>query len=276
MLKKGTWLLPLLLLAQPLLGSEVLDTFYSTYFEWWQGSYLVRLEIPEDGWIASFEQIGNIGIFVECLEFSQDGFFYGVDVLGDSLIRIDPVTGEGTPVGNMGVFATGMEGGPDLSEDEDGQLWMFVDEVLYRVDRATGAASFDCQATSPVIGLTFLNTEKITGVGPPWEPGCGLRKAGPDGLMETGTDGWVYGMFALNPHSEGTGMRRMNPATGEQETVQALWWGYGLIGISLGPDTPQQAETPIPTLDPRGVVVMCALLAVAAIAILCRGGGFGC
>ena len=265
-------LFALLLFTHPLLGTEVVDTFYSTYSEWGQpGSILVKLEIPEEGWIGSFSRIGNIGKLVECLEFSQDGFFYGVDVLGDSLVRIDPVTGEGAAVGNLGVFSTGFENSPDLSEDENGQLWMLAEHVLYRVDRATGIAQFSCQANAPVDGLTFLNGEKITCMGCPGEPGCGLLKGGPDfGGLEAGTDGWVYGFFPLAPTADGVGMIRVNPATGEQESIHALWWGYTLVGLSLGPAAPQQGAMPIPALSGRAAVAMCVLLAAAGFALLRR------
>ena len=71
------------------------------------------------------------------IAFGQDRNLYGIDLISDSLVRIDLATGETISIGSLGINPSS----PDLAFDDDGVLWMISNTQLYQVDTSTGAAT---------------------------------------------------------------------------------------------------------------------------------------
>lgn len=86
------------------------------------------------------------------LAFDRDGTLYGSSPITQSLYRIDLSSGRPVRVGPFGV--TGIM---DLSFDPAGELWANTQTALYRVDRATGAATLAARVTGAamLMGITF-------------------------------------------------------------------------------------------------------------------------
>lgn len=217
--------------------------------------------------------IGDISNGVGSIEFSVDGFIYGVDAFSDTLVKIDPLDGDSETVGPLG-FDLDWE--TDLDEDGDGRLWLLQSGTgeLFTIDRTTGAASLQCQANNPdVFGLAIHDGRFFTsGYGPnPPDPGCGLELSGGTiPYMETGPDGWIHTLIAEPFGFQYTSFifSRFNPMNGASHELGRF--GPGDIdefyGLTFDPvDQPPPA---IPTLDWQGRAMLILLLTIAGTAIL--------
>jgi outer membrane protein assembly factor BamB len=101
--------------------------------------------------------IGAVGFTTNGLAVAADGTIYAGTTAGQ-LIRINPVTGAGTLVGN---FGGGLTSSGDLAFDSNDVLFGALNSggtvVLARIDRNTGAAtSIGPTGMSTVYGLAFF------------------------------------------------------------------------------------------------------------------------
>jgi streptogramin lyase len=71
------------------------------------------------------------------LDFGLDRQLYGIEAIEDRLYRIDPRTGAITAIGSLGVNASDV----GAAFDEDGVLWMVSGFTFYRIDVASGRAT---------------------------------------------------------------------------------------------------------------------------------------
>jgi hypothetical protein len=221
----------------------------------------------------NLEFIGNDRFDVWCLEYSTDGFLYGVDPYPDTFLRIDPNTGTGTVVGPLGV-TMGPPGWVDLAEDEFGQLWMLGSGALYTIDHTTGAATFQCQAaTVELAGLTFLDGRMLTTAyqpNPP-NPGCGLEIFGSfNNHLEAGPDGWIYGLRVIQLfQSSWNIVSRTDPSTGVSQELGRFYLREDhLNGLTFDPT--EQPLPAVPTLARSGMMVFIILLVAAGALTLAR------
>ena len=218
---------------------------------------------------SSLEVIGTASFgSVTCLEYSEDGFLYGIDAQYDTLIRIDPQTATRETIGPLGVDVG--YGGGDLAEDDVGRLWYLAEGELYRIDRITGNASFECQGASPDLhGLTFLDGRLVTSSGmymPP-DPGCGLEYAGV-GSNSIATDpyGRIYSVYITTvPWDPFYILKRFDPDTGVSQELFISRTGLGALAVAPG-----QLMIPIPGLGSAGVAILIVLTAGAAVILLRR------
>jgi hypothetical protein len=213
--------------------------------------------------------VGPVNHEVVAIAFTPDSRLFGIAVDSDSLIEIDLATGAGSIVGPLGVDVdTRVQ---DLAADDEGDLWMLDQEtgvlLLYRIDPRTGAATLQCEpAAQTAGGLSFRHGAAYIsgGTGPP-DPGCGLEYCGHPRWLETGPEGWFYGVGAL-PQWWFI-LFRIDPSTCESEPLDlifALGWG----GLAARPERSQEAQ--IPALNPRGVFILAALVALTGVVILQR------
>jgi len=229
------------------------------------GSELAKVNLHN----SSLEIIGTASFgSVTCLEYSEDGYLLGIDAHHDTLIRIDPQTAESETIGPLGVdFPHGVG---DLALDDGGQLWYLADGELFRIDRVTGNATFECQGASPgLYGLTFLDGRLVTSSGmymPP-EPGCGLEYVGVgSNSIATGPDGKIYWIHITTvPWDPFFILKRFDPDTGAGQDLFISRTGLG--GLAVGPG---QLLQPIPGLGRLGVMILIALTAAAAMFLLRR------
>ena len=200
--------------------------------------------------------VGNDNQNVEAIEFSEDGFIYGVNPVWDTLIRIDPSTGVAETVGPLGVD---LGWNTDLDEDDQGQLRMLVGETgkLFAIDRASGAASLQCQANNTLLGglVTldgFLYTSSY--YPDPPDPGCGLEYiSGYAPYLERGPDGWIHGLnYWYLPQFVYCDFFRIDPTSGNREELGtfAYFWDR-LDGLTFNP-AEQALPSPIPTIGWQG------------------------
>jgi len=219
----------------------------------------------------SLVPVGDAWLFVNCLEYSEDDFLYGVDILAETLLRINPSTGASTIVGPLGID---QQYAADLAEDEYGQLWMLSGGNLYTIDRATGAAVHQCQANSTELsGLAIFDGRMLTTpyFPDPPEPGCGLEYVSSmKHYLDIGPGGLVYGLLITQlPQTTWNVVYRIDPATGEEEEVARFFLRETeLRGLAFPPE--QQPPPSIPTNDRRGATLLALLLAAAALVILTR------
>ena len=103
-----------------------------------EGLYLVRVDHLLTPGVS--DVIGNIGFnSIACMDFDPDGVFFAVGKPlaggGKVLITIDPVTGDGIPIGGP---TTGIS--PSMASDSQGNLYGCdgSHDALYSMDRATG------------------------------------------------------------------------------------------------------------------------------------------
>jgi len=228
-------------------------------------SQLARIDLRT----STLEMIGTASFgSVTCLEYSEEGFLFGIDAQSDTLIRIDPQTAASETIGPLGVdFGYGVG---DLAEDGAGQLWYLAEGELYRIDRVTGNANHECQGASPDLhGLTFLDGRLVTSSGlymPP-EPGCGLEYVGVgSNSIATGPDGRIYWIYITTvPWDPFFIIARFDPDSG---TRQDLFISRtGLEGLAVAPG---QLLMPIPGLGPVGTAILIVLTAAAAVFLLRR------
>jgi len=141
-------------LVGPVSMSQVTDlafhgpTLYGVGF-----SQFLRLD-PDTG---SGLAIGAIGFQTNGLAVAADGTPYAGTTAGE-LVRINPVTGVGTVVGN---FGGGLTSSGDLAFDSNDVLYGTVDsggtDLLARIDHNTGAATtIGPTQLSNVYGLAFF------------------------------------------------------------------------------------------------------------------------
>ncbi len=218
--------------------------------------------------------IGDISNGVGSIDFSVDGFIYGVDAFSDTLVKIDPLNGNSETVGPLGVD---LDWWTDLDEDGDGRLWLLQNGTgeLFTIDRTTGAASLQCQADNPeVFGLAILDGRFFTsGYGPnPPDPGCGLEfLGGTIPYLEKGPDGWIHTLIAEPFGFQYTSyiFSRVNPTNGALQELGRF--GPGDIdefyGLTFDP-AEQVPPPPIPTLGWQGRAMLILLLTIAGAAIL--------
>jgi len=220
---------------------------------------------------------------VAAIEFSEDGSIYGVVPATDTLVRIDPATGDSETVGSLGFDLPGYS--IDLDEDPAGQLRMLAHNPrgLYEIDRQTGLASLVCELGYPEThGLASFNGRLWTSsdlVDPP-EPGCGLEYIDRDGFngcfgdtLELGPEGWIHSTFGTCAGWACSAyFRRINPSTSVCDYVGG--YGYivgagqsGLGGLTFDP-TERQLPPAIPALSRLGLMILVISLATAGAAIL--------
>ena len=229
------------------------------------GSELAKVNLYN----SSLEIIGTPSFGnVTCLEYSEDGYLYGIDAQYDTLVRIDPQTAESETIGPLGVdFPYGVG---DLALDDAGQLWYLAEGELYRIDRVTGNASFECQGASPDLhGLTFLDGRLVTSSGSymPPNPGCGLEYVGVgSNSIATGPDGRIYWIYITTvPWDPFFIIQRFDPDTGARQELFIT--RTGLEALAVGPG---QLMIPIPALGRAGTVVLIVLTAAAALFLVRR------
>lgn len=238
---------------------------------------LVQIDPTYQNWT----QIVDLPSEVVTIEYSVDGYIYGVDTALDTLLKIDPISGTVETVGPLGID---LDWHADLDEDETGTLWMLesVAGGLYTVDRTTGAATLQCQTDFPYVsGLaisdgrwwtTWLDSPNP----PPPSPGCGLDFLWDDpsnvSQLESAADGWVYvqsvwwvptfGFFVFS---------RYDPETGAVEDLGGFISHFGgLSGITFDPN--DQPSPAIPVLSRPGIAILILLLTGAGTWILLRRG----
>ncbi len=218
---------------------------------------------------SSLEMIGTASFgSVTCLEYSEDGFLFGIDAQYDTLLRIDPQTAAIETIGPLGVDVG--YGVGDLAEDDAGQLWYLAEGELFRIDRVTGNASFECQGASPGLhGLTFLDGRLVTSSGmylPP-DPGCGLEYvAASSSSLATGSDGRVYWIYITTvPWDPFFIIRRFDPDSGAGQDLFITRTGLEALAVA-----PEQLMMPIPGLGTAGAAILIVLTAGAAVILLRR------
>jgi hypothetical protein len=226
-----------------------------------------------DTWYQTTTPIGGDSFNGAAIEYSEDGFLYGVDPFLDTLMRIDPSTGTAETVGPMGVD---IDWDADLDEDDEGRLWILEGSTgkLYQIDRISGAASLHCQSSNSYLGgLVILSGRMYTTTyypDPP-DPGCGLEYIGASAYasyLERGPEGWIHGLryYALG-QSTGHVFFRINPTTGvEEELGRFVYFWDSLYGLTFAPV--DQLPPAIPTLGWQGRAMLILLLAIAGAAIL--------
>jgi len=220
--------------------------------------------------------IGYVSPGVVSIEFSIDGFIYGVDPVFDTLVRIDPLSGVSETVGPLGVD---FDWDTDLDEDEQGQLWLLQRFVgkLYSIDTTTGAATFQCQADNPeIFGLAIHDGRFLTTFYPPDppDPGCGFEYVTSYTLyLEKGPDGWIHGLhfYPLGFQYTIYVFFRIDPTTGVHEELGTFGPGGGAYwGLTFDPTEQPPHAAPIPTLGWSGQALFTLLLVIAGITILTR------
>ncbi len=221
--------------------------------------------------------IGNGPHNVSTIEFSVDGFLYGVNLDTDTLVKIDPATGVSETVGTLGIDL--ILDDIDLDEDAAGQLWMLdynpSGPGLYTIDRETGAASLFCEPDNHLLGLASLNGSLWTsaGIPDPPDPGCGLEYIDHNGVfgydLETGPDGWIHTLWSLSAMwGGGTGyFSRIDPVTGTVDHLGSYHSSHGVRGLTFDP-TEQPTPAAIPALGWGGRTLFTLLLALAGAVIL--------
>lgn len=217
--------------------------------------------------------IGNGYQNVEGIEYSGDGFIYGVNSGLDALIRIDPSTGVAETVGPLGID---LDQWVDLDEDDQGRLWLLHGDTggLYQIDRVSGAASLWCQANSTSLrGLVILDGTFYTSTfqtNPP-DPGCGLEYIGGHApYLERGPEGWIHTLtYWYLPQFVYCVFSRIDPTTGVREELGTFVYFWDILyGLTFDPS--DQPPPAIPTLGWSGRALFALLLTIAGISILTR------
>lgn len=231
------------------------------------------------GYLTTFPIGGDLQD-VFAIEFSEDGFIYGVNAEANTLVRIDPATGVPETVGSLGVD---VDVTVDLDEDSTGQLRMLTGIVggipngLFAVDRVSGAATLVCEPDYPwIFGLTSYDGGLWTSTDypDPPDPGCGLKYIDHDGFMglslETASDGWIHTINSTcNGWTCSNWFSRINPSTSAVEHLGNYINETGVFGLTFEPSQ-LQPPAAIPALDRHGIVLLIVLLAAAGGAILRR------
>lgn len=218
--------------------------------------------------------IGNGNQNVEAIEYSTDGFIYGLNSALDTLIRIDPSTGVAETVGPLGID---LDWRADLDEDDQGQLRMLVSETgeLFTIDRTSGAASLQCQANNTLLGglVTLDGSLYTTSYYPdPPDPGCELEYIGGYApYLERGPEGWIHGLnYWYLPQFVYCDFFRIDPTSGNMEELGTFVYFWDVLeGLTFDP-MEQPTPAPIPTLGWQGRAMLILLLAIAGAAILSR------
>jgi hypothetical protein len=220
----------------------------------------------------TMDPIGNDPHWFNAIEFSQDGYIYGVD--HDTLMRTDPLTGETETVGPLGID---LQWDMDLDEDVDGQLWLLQGGTgkLFTIDRITGSANLQCQSSIPeVYGLVILDGRFVTTtyLTAPQDPGCGLETIYSPGTpyLEKGPDGSIHGLRYQPIPFQWTYavFFRIDPTTGAHEELGRFFLGWSdMRGLTFDP-TEQPLPAPIPALGWPGRALFTLMLALAGAVIL--------
>lgn len=229
-----------------------------------------------DPWYQTRTVIGTGGPLLSAIEYSVDGFIYGVNPVADTLERIDPATGLTETIGPLGFDLDWLA---DLDEDAQGQLWMLVPGPgrLYSIDRTSGAATLDCQADDiEITGLVSIGDTMYTTTwaqNPPPGPGCGLEYlGGPVLYLELGPDGWVNGLYYqwVTWHWGYDIFYRMNPTSGEYQELGRFFSGLtdSMWSLTFDPTEQPPSARPIPILEWPGRALMIILLALAGIGVI--------
>ncbi len=133
--------------------------------------YRVDLGTGQQTLVGDFRLATNQPVFdVEGLAFSPDGFLYAVSDASEVLLRVDPATGIGTAIGNLGLAGQGTGSGNNLdfglSFTCDGKLWLSAETAarLWEVDPATAATRNVGALGAKVTGLAGRGLE-LFGIG---------------------------------------------------------------------------------------------------------------
>jgi len=243
-------------------------------------SSLDQAVVQIDPGYQTMTQVASVPDPVIAIEYSRDGFIYGVNPFSDTLVKIDPATAAVQIVGPLGFD---LDFHADLDEDDQGQLWMLESVVggLYTIDRSTGTATLQCQTDFPYIsGLAIADgtwwTTRLDWPNPPANPGCGLEFLLPDPAniseLETADDGWIYIRSAwFLPQFSHYTFSRYDPDSGTGEALGdfVFFWGE-LSGITFNPN--DQPSPNIPALGWPGIVVLVLLVTASGIGMLLRRG----
>ena len=250
-----------------------------------RGPYTVNTDTGQlvqiDPGYQSMTPVADLPYSIDAIEYSTDGFIYGVSATTDTLIKVDPDTGSVEIIGALGID---LDWHADLDEDDQGTLWMLEGGAggLYTIDRATGSATLQCQADFPYVsGLAIADgnrwTTRFDWPNPPQEPGCGLEFLFPSPSassceLETADDGWIYIRSAWYlPQTVHITFHRFDPISGYGELLGefSFFWG-GLTGITFNPN--DQPSPNIPDLGRPGAMILILLLTASGAWILMRRG----
>jgi hypothetical protein len=136
---------------------------------------------PDDGTVTPVGPITNAPCIID-IAINANGEMYGVEIVNDVLVQIDPATGAGTVIGSVGInanYAQGMD-----FEDESGILFWAsysVSGELRIIDPTTGASTLvgAFQGGDEIDGLGFATGGAPVDVPWVWEvPVSGTVSAG--------------------------------------------------------------------------------------------------
>jgi len=104
-------------------------------------SYLVTVDITS-GEVTTIGAIPGVGCGIDLAYNTEDDMIYVVDILTDSLYRVDPATAAATLVGSLGVDANYAQG-MDFEEESGVLYWAaYTSQGELRViDTTTGAST---------------------------------------------------------------------------------------------------------------------------------------
>jgi len=123
--------------------------------------------ITDNTTVGTSARLGSTGVAIDGLAFDSAGTLYGLGQADATLYTINQTTGAATAVGSLGVPVNspiaGMTfGRPDPPSFPNGELYAAIDDRLFKINTATGAAtvvSADVLNFSPLItsvsGLVF-------------------------------------------------------------------------------------------------------------------------
>jgi hypothetical protein len=231
-----------------------------------------------DQWYQTTHKLDNGPHNVMAIEFSIDGYIYGVNPYADTLERIDPESGIAEIVGPLGVD---LDPG-DLDEDAQGQLWMleYGPARLYTIDRTSGTATLHCEPDDEtILGLVSIGDQMYTTSSaqvPSANPGCGLEylyRGGYSLHLEHGPGGYVYilGFYHVGWHYTVYTFTRYDPETGQSSRLGEIGRPDGsgaLWSLTFDPADLQPHPPPVPALDSSGIAILIAFVAAAALSRL--------
>ncbi len=95
--------------------------------------------------VGTSVRLGTTGVPIDGLAFDANGTLYGIGQADSTLYTINQTTGQATAVGSLGIDVkspvAGMTFGPATSGSPNGDLYAAINDRLYRINTATGAAT---------------------------------------------------------------------------------------------------------------------------------------
>lgn len=244
-------------------------------------------------------RIGAIGFNdVEGLALGPDGVLYGVvdQTMGagsaatDFLIRIDPVTGAGSLIGQLGLAGQGPGGNLDygLAFTCDGRLWASSDttQELWELDRVSGAARRTGNTGVALSGLA-ANERGLFGISVGANPAlyridperaqavlAGPLNAGgvvDDAGLDFDEIGNLWAVLDPEPAAIGPSrVAQINPVTGQSTVLATVASVVGMEGLAIARTAACADIGPrsVPVNTPLGLLGLGVLLAGLAAARL--------